>query len=319
VPIAVLLGLALISPLVASLSRTQAAAMRTATQSGSAPLPTPQWEIDAGGKMAFDVASVKQDLVDPTLSNMHQNVTLDAGNAFVHTGGLFSATNIPLHWYMRFAYKLTITEFGEIMDDLPKWALTNRYDIEARASGDPTKDQYRLMMQALLAERFKLAVHFETKQMPVLALMLDKPGKLGPKLRQHSEDVLCPNGIAPEGGPVATIAGGFPLLCGALFQLPSSADGHFTGGARNVPMSKVAEIFSIGVFRTGKPVVDKTDLAGNYDFLIDFSMIFNNVQADPNGSIFPEALKDQLGLKLVPQTAPVDTIVVDHIEQPSAN
>ena len=141
--------------------------------------------------MSFDVASVKRDLADPTTINMTANVSLDAGNAFTPTGGFFRATNNPLHWYIRFAYKLGTTEFGEIMEELPRWAETYRYDIEARAPGNPSKDQYRLMMQTLLANRFKLAVHFETKQMPIFALVLAKQGKLGPKLKKHSDEVPC--------------------------------------------------------------------------------------------------------------------------------
>jgi len=276
------------------------------------------WETAAGGKMSFEVASVKQNLNEPTMNNMSQNVPLDASVVFTPTGGLFRATNTPLHWYIRFAYKTTTTEFGELMNALPGWALTNRYDIEARSLGDPTKDQYRLMVQALLADRFKLAVHFETKQMPVLALELDKPGKLGPKLRKHADDVPCPD-KRPDGGRASTIAGGFPLPCGGLFDVAPGADGHYAGGARNVPMSRVADIFSTGIFRTYRPVIDETGLAGNYDFVVEFSMIAGNVQADPNAPIFPEALRDQLGLKLVPQTGPVETILVDHIERPSAN
>jgi hypothetical protein len=65
--------------------------------------------------------------------------------------------------------------------------------IDAKADGNPTKDQMRLMMQSLLADRFKLRAHFETKQVPVLALTLVKPGKLGPKLLPHSEGPPCPD------------------------------------------------------------------------------------------------------------------------------
>jgi uncharacterized protein (TIGR03435 family) len=271
------------------------------------------WEKAAGGKMSFEVASVKQNNAEMNGTNSSQNVSLDAGNSFVRTGGLFRATNIPLHWYIRFAYKLETTEFGEIMDELPQWAQTTRYDIEARAPGDPTKDQYRLMMQALLADRFKLAVHFEIKQMPVWGLMLNKPGRLGPKLREHSANPPCP-AAAPAGQTVDSTAAGFPLPCGTFVDVRPATEGDYAGGARDVPMSRVADILSLGTFRTYKPVVDETGLAGNYDFVIEFSR-------DPNDPIgpFQDALKDQLGLKLVPQTGPVQTIAVDHIEQPSPN
>jgi uncharacterized protein (TIGR03435 family) len=284
---------------------------RSLTRAQSA---TPDWEKAAGSKIMFDVASVKQDKANPTATSMQENVPLDAGNGFTHTGGLFRATNIPLHWYIRFAYRLETTEFGEIMDELPRWALTNRYDIEARAPGDPTKDQYRLMMQALLADRFKLALHFETKPMPIFGLVLNKPGKLGPKLQEHLDGVPCPDQSAPV-GQVETTAEGFPVPCYGFFAVRPNTEGNYAGGARNVPMSRIADIFSLGTFRTYKPVVDETALTGNYDFVIDFSRDPNS----SNGLAFSDALKDQLGLKLVQQTGQVETIIVDHIQEPSPN
>jgi uncharacterized protein (TIGR03435 family) len=277
----------------------------------------PDWQTAAGGKMAFEVASVKRNQgADRPGSS---NVPLGPADAFSPTGGLFSTTNYPLSVYVTFAYKLTVTQIGEMLDQLPKWNRINRYDIEARAAGNPSKDQYRLMMQSLLADRFKLAIHFETKQLPVLALVLDKPGKLGPKLRQHSTDEPCPTGASLESGIVPALAGGFPQPCGAFEQLPPSAPGRFTGGARNVPMPVIASTFSAGLFRTFKPVVDRTGLIGDYDFVIDFSPELPNVEADPNGPTFLEALKDQLGLKLESAMGAVDTIVIDHIEVPSEN
>jgi bla regulator protein BlaR1 len=276
------------------------------------------WEKAAGGKMSFDVASVKQNMAIFSSETLHEGVPLSASEEFVPTGGLFAAKNIPLIWYVRFAYKLTTTQFGEVADQLPKWALTNRYDIEARTTGNPNKNQFRLMMQSLLAERFKLAVHYELKQMSVFALVLAKSGKLGPNLRRHSADVPCPTTLAPESGPVETVTGGFPGPCRALKQLPS-AEGRFTFGARDVPMSMIADTFSLGVFSTTKPVVDKTGLTGNYDFVIEFSHGLIGVQADPNAPIFLEALKDQLGLTLESTKGPVDVLVIDHVEEPSEN
>ena len=64
-----------------------------------------------------------------------------------------------------------------MLSQLPKWAITDRFDIQGRAQGNPTKDQMRLMMQSLLADRFRLAVHYETRQVPVFALIVDQPGK----------------------------------------------------------------------------------------------------------------------------------------------
>ena len=75
---------------------------------------------------------------------------------------------------------------------LPKWVITDRYSIDARAAGNPTKDQMRLMVQSLLADRFQLAAHFATQEVPVFALTVVKDGKLGPKLIAHADGVLAP-------------------------------------------------------------------------------------------------------------------------------
>ena len=111
------------------------------------------------------------------------NFPLDSTDAFqdVQTGarpnGRFSAIS-ELSIYIRFAYKLrltNITQLEALKSHLPKWASTDVFEIEARAPANATKDQMRLMMQALLAERFQLAVHFETPEVPVLAMTLVKP------------------------------------------------------------------------------------------------------------------------------------------------
>ncbi len=167
-------------------------------QAPAAQLPTAQWQIDAGGKMEFDVASVKRDMAAPSPTTRAANMALGPQGAFTPTGGLFSANNRTLEEYVLFAYRLTPAQDQSFEAQEPKWAQDNRYDIQARASGNPNKDQFRLMVQALLADRFKLAVHWETKQIPVFALVLDKPGKLGPKIQPHPSDAsLVPSPSRP--------------------------------------------------------------------------------------------------------------------------
>lgn len=190
--------------------------------------------------MYFEVASVKQDR-DPG-GNIHSNMTLlGDSNAFTPTGGLFRATDLPLAAYIIFAYKqLTDDERQCVMAQLPKWANINRYDIEAHASGNPAKeDQFRLMMQALLADRFKLAVHFEAKQVPVMALALAKPGKLGPQFRPHAANSPCPLGADNAG---KTVDGGFPEVCGKFAFLPPTDPGCVRLGARNLSMAAIATL-----------------------------------------------------------------------------
>lgn len=302
--------------LVAGLLLTPAESQAPATQP-----PTSQWQIDAGGQAKFDVASVKLSKPD---SSYHANVPMDSRDWFEPTGGLLSA-NVPLTRYIVFAYKLTEYEDRNLLPpQLPKWANIDKYDIEARATGNPTKDQFRLMMQGLLADRFKLAVHHETRQLPVFALVLDKPGTLGPGLRPHSDDPPCagsPGGpsLAPVG---PSFVGGFPTICGGISGEVVNGHDHF--GGRSLTMAQIADVLSgAGWDNLGRPVLDQTGLGGNFDFSIEYTPQFNGPAPDglfdPAGPTYVEALKEQLGLKLEPKTAPVDVLVIDHIEQPSAN
>lgn len=150
---------------------------------------TDDWEQAAGGKMSFDVASVKQNKSSEFVPG---TVPLDSTNSYPPNGGLFSTTRVPLFVYIGFAYKLMPgIQYQSVVSQLPSWASTNSYDIQARAAGNPTKDQMRLMMQSLLADRFKLVVHWEYKQSPVFALVLVKPGKPGPQLKPHLGESGC--------------------------------------------------------------------------------------------------------------------------------
>jgi uncharacterized protein (TIGR03435 family) len=303
-------------------------AQSTSSHAEEARPPAPQWQIDAGGKMEFDVASVKQDTTPFGPQTVNSNIPLGPQDMYSPTGGLLSSTNFPLLQYMVFAYKLTPSQVQSLLSQLPKWATTNRYDIQARAAGNPTKDQFRLMMQALLAYRFKLAIHYEIKQQPVFALVLDKPGKLGPKIQPHPADSPCSTappapGTAPAAPP--TVAGGFPEGCGALAGWLVS--GRIRLGARNVPMEMIAtSLTNPQVLGVDRPVIDKTGLVGKYDFVVEFTPQINgplppgvNFQPDESGPTFLEALKEQLGLKLDSQTGPVPVIVIDHVEPPSEN
>jgi hypothetical protein len=144
----------------------------------------PQWQTAAGGKMSFEVASIR--LSKPGTFTL-PSFPLSRDDSYTPTAGLFRA-DFPLMVYVEFAYKLWLTreQRESILAHRPKWVATDNFEIHARASGNPTKDQMRLMMQSLLADRFKLAIHFETQQVPVLALVLVKPGVTGPKLRPHA-------------------------------------------------------------------------------------------------------------------------------------
>jgi uncharacterized protein (TIGR03435 family) len=286
----------------------------------------PQWQIDAGGKMAFEISSVKRNMMPPSPSTVNSNIPLGAMDVFTPTGGLFSATNVTLIEYLTLAYKIFPAQLPGVVSQLPKWASNNRYDIQARASGNPTKDQFRLMMQALLADRFKLAIHYETRQIPVLALVLDKPGKLGPKLLPHPEGSSCSNAPQPPSSDGATVVGGYPELCGVIAFLQPSAPGRTRLGGRNVSLAMFGARMTNAQTGMDRPVTDKTGLGGKFDFVVEYSPQVNgsqppnaDFQPDPAGPTFFEALKDQLGLKLESQMGPVEVLVIDHVEEPSPN
>jgi len=278
------------------------------------------------GKLEFDVASVKQNRSDdrPTM-----NFSLGPSAMYTPNGGYFAATNMPVFQYIAFAYKLTNYQLMSLLRELPKWVTTDHFDIQARAEGDPTKDQMRLMMRALLADRFKLTAHRETRQVPVFALVLAKPAKTGPHLRPHpSDDTSCSTVPAPMPAPgtepahIPTIAGGFPGTCGGVMGMPASRPGHVSLGARDVNMGMIAAGLTGPLSNVDRPVLDQTGLSGTYDFVMEFVPEPTSgapTNSDTSGATFLEALTEQLGLKLVPRKAPVDVIVLDHIEHPSAN
>lgn len=268
---------------------------------------------------AFEVASVK---ADKSARPSHSNFPLGPGDAYIPNGGLFSATNFPLATYIAFAYKLIGSQLQYL--DLPHWLMEERFDIEARAMGNPTKDQMRLMMRALLADRFKLAMHNGTREVAVAALTAVRDGRLGPGLRPHPVDSSCPLDAAPPSltKPVGLIDG-FPTLCGGLLMLPPSVPGRVRAGARNVTMPFLANALS-GVAMLERPIVDHTGLAGNFDFALEWtpeirSPVDPSVQLDVTGPTFERALRDQLGLKVVSQRGPVPVFVLDHVERPSEN
>jgi uncharacterized protein (TIGR03435 family) len=284
------------------------------------------WEKVAGGKMSFEAASIKLDTAEPDEQNTYSNVLLDSQGFFTPTGGLFRSGNRPLTAYIAFAYKLTRDQLHDLSSRLPKWVSTQRWDIDGRAAGNPTKDQYRLMMQSLLAARFNMAVHFETQRRPALALKLQNSGKLGPRLQPHRADVPCST-VASGGWPVQTVADGFPKPCGSVMWGPAATQGQFYMGARDVPMAMIANALSFQpAAAVDRTVVDETGLAGNFDFTLRFSppMALETrsgdvYEPDPEGASFTGALKQQLGLTLSSTTAPVSEIVIDHIEEPTPN
>jgi uncharacterized protein (TIGR03435 family) len=277
----------------------------------------------SANKLEFEVASVR-----PNKSGGKSSMNVDPlpGDHFVPTGGLYSAKNIVLIQYIAFAYKLTLNQLQSVVSQVP-WVANEQFDIEARAGGDPTKDQYRMMMQSLLADRFKMTVHYETRQIPVFGLVLAKPGKLGSHLRLHqANDPICSGPpVEPVRGIYPADAEGFPEACGNIESMEPSGPARFREGGRDLTMAKIASS-NMGVLGgVGRPMLDQTDIKGTVDFSLEWAKTAANVtnsqefHPDEDAPSFIEALREQLGLKLVPQNGPSEIFVVDHIEHPSLN
>jgi uncharacterized protein (TIGR03435 family) len=261
---------------------------------------------------AFDVVSVK----------LNKSVS-QGGNlgSLAQPGGLYRASNAPLRLLIAAAYLRLFTKSRLIVGG-PGWIDTERFDIEARAAGNPGVEQKRLMMQLLLEDRFKLLMHHETRQLPIYALVVSKPGKTGPQLTPHSDDAKCADAAAgspPQPGPGETT----PAYCGGFFMIPKS--GALREAGNNITMDMLGAQLNQSVDRT---VVNRTGLSGAFDFTIEFAPELGpgsqpGSNASPSDPLGPPsrftALQEQLGLKLESQTGPVDVLVIDHVEEPSAN
>jgi len=270
--------------------------------------------------LAFDVASVKP---NKSTDAPDSNFPLGPGDAYTPNGGYFRATNFPLSSYIGFAYRIMGDQAQNLLNQLPAWVREERFDIQARVAGNPGKNEMRLMMRTLLAERFKFAIHEEEHQASVLALVVAKEGKLGPQIQQHPADTPCPKDAPPsEVSPDPR----FPLLCGGFLGMQSSAPGLTRMGARDVTMDFMAKGFS-GPNSAGRPVVDRTGLTGRWDFNLEFSSAEIKGPQPPGaeapmdrpGPTFEEALSKQLGLKLVSQKTAVKVLILDHVEHLTEN
>lgn len=284
------------------------------------------WEIAAGGKMAFDVASIKQNKSEAKpASNVKLN---NARNAYPPNGGVFTATNWPLAIYIAFAYKLSNQQLILMAKSLPKWASEERFDIEGKSENhSPTRDQMRLMLQAVLEDRFQLVSRKEIQQLPAFAVSLAEPGKTGPNLKQHTADSPCSATVSTQqSDPVEKLLKAWPPNCNHVRF--SEIPGGIRAAGRDVGMVDVMDtLTSIGVGDGDRIFVDQTGLSGNFDFVMDFTEVpkpssaREGSQAPTENSLpmFGDAVRDELGLKLVKKTMPTDCFVVVYLEHPSAN
>jgi uncharacterized protein (TIGR03435 family) len=210
----------------------------------------------------------------------------------------------------------------------PSWITTERFDIVAKAEGvlAPSvpfvSGPIALMIRTLLADRFKLELHNEKREMPILALMLAKAdGTLGRQLHPSTTDCAAILAARRGGPPPPRPSFSEPIQYG-MRMLPGNLS---MGGT---PLSQFAQYLSGSLQRV---VVDQTGLTGNFDLNLtwtpdavgppppdapaDLAKLIAAI--DPNGPSLSTAIQEQLGLKLESTKGPVDVLVIDHVEKPT--
>jgi bla regulator protein blaR1 len=202
----------------------------------------------------------------------------------------------PLRVYIQSAFGIPVNSIGWVIG--PDWINSARYVIQGKPpdsiqksmqtmTAEERRKQVHLMMQGLLADRFKLKAHFETREMPVYQLIVAKGG---PKLKESSDSSQV---------QIAVSASAIRGKCAQIRM--------FIDALESVP--------DIG----GRVVTDKTGLSGAYDFLLKWTPMEAASSPDAEGASLFTAIEEQLGLKLVPTKGPGQVLVIDHIERPSEN
>jgi len=236
--------------------------------------------------------------------------------------GKFTTRGETIKQIIKFAYDI---KSDNRLSGGPSWINSEKYDIEAKEEVsiaqkvqklpfEEQANQVRLMVQALLADRFKLKVSHETKDLPVYTLVVAKGGsKLKPT----------------EVPPPATDGTSAPNKQFRGFRM--MGPGQLS--ATNIDVSFLADILS-GQPELGRNVIDQTGLKGNYDWTLKWTpeetaAMFKGADGshapadapppDSSGPSIFTALQEQLGLKLEPRKGPVETLVIDSIEKPSEN
>ncbi len=274
-------------------------------------------------KLEFEVATVKP-YVPPAGGGIR---VMMRGGPGTNDPGRVSFEGLTLKNLLSTAYAVKTYQISG-----PGWLDTDRYDIVAKIPEGTTKEQFNVMLQNLLSERFHLALHREKKDLPLYELSL---AKSGPKMKSSIEDPNAP-GLGPD-GPLPPGKEGFPQLPPGR---PNMAMMIGRGSARVVarvqPVSRLADM--LGNQLAG-PVIDKTGLTGTYDYTLEFAPEAGSVGllgppppagGDPGLSrsgvadgqseapnLFT-AVQEQLGLKLDKKKGPLDVLVIDGAERTPA-
>ena len=263
--------------------------------------PTPPNATPAAAPLTFDAISIH-----PTNSKRPQSTATSRSVAWLYrtTPDGYHVENATVKYLITDAYSV---KWDAIVGG-PDWIDTIGYDIDAKvtpaADAPPPKlnrAQRRQMIQSMLADRFKLIVHNETKDAPIYELDLAKGGSKLPITTPNDTFAKGINGL--DGNPVSS---GYPVLLGR---------GRLFG--QSVTIASLIDYLKQELKR---PIVDKTGLTGKYDLSLQWTPD-NTLPDSPlagGPSIFT-AVQEQLGLKLTSTHGPVKTLVIDHVEKPSAN
>jgi uncharacterized protein (TIGR03435 family) len=329
--VAIVVGLASVTPSNAqSQAQSQRATDLVSAASSASSTPTSASTSAVASTFEYEVASIK-----PSKTGSANGV-FRFGMRYTDDG--VSIENFPLMLLVQQAYGVN----KDRISGAPDWLNSERYDIEARVDPSRVDDLKKLspeelkaarqhMMQALLADRFKLTLHRETKELPVYNLVIAKGG---PKLQESKPDENAGKGdksadstaaakkaAASPGGPNVVTFGGGGGKAVSLGAGGNAVSINGRGGNRSMVGRGVAidNLVTALASASGRPVLDKTGLTGKYDYKLEYAPEDNSVDADPTGPSLFTAVQEQLGLKLESAKGPVEIFVVDHVERPSGN
>lgn len=249
--------------------------------------------------LRFEVASVKP-------SAKQGMITRVTGGPGTSDPGRFSATNEELGMLVMRAYGI-----DEVRG--PKWMDNVQFDVVANVPPGTTAEQLRKMLQNLLAERFRMQVHRETRVVPVYELTVSKNG---PKLKPAAESSGADD-FVPGSGPRPMDRDNFPILPPGR---PNVACGHLTQGSYRTFRMLTTEMLARSLSlpnSAGRGVIDKTGLVGRYDSTLYYSSMGGPAPSSDNSApSIEQAVQEQLGLKLVSSKASIDVLVIDHAAAP---
>ena len=239
----------------------------------------------------------------------------------VQPGGVWRSRFATLHGIIRTVYPGHSSP-GQI--EGPEWITTEFYDIEARATAAATVDEIREMAQALLAERFKLVMHTEMRDVPAYVLRLARDGRLGPGLTTPVLDCDAYRAAQKRGDPLPRDPTRKPnadrLPCASVMmpvfdhtRLIRGADWRLSAGG-----TTIGSIVQMLARELGRPVIDQTGLTQAFDIELQFSEALPAPDAEA-GPPLKAALANQLGFRVDDERTSVEVLVIDRVERPTPN